>query len=94
MGKQDAFTICTSHVERLNGRQRLLLKRLNRLTYAFSKKLANLKAAFSMFAAMYNYCWRIRKPGKSGKLRPTAAMMAGLADHTWSFDELFEAVLR
>jgi transposase-like protein/IS1 family transposase len=93
MGKQDAFTICTSHVERLNGTQRLFLRRLNRLTYAFSKKLANLEAAFSMFAAMYNYCWRTRKPGKSGKLRPTAAVMVGLADHTWMFDELFEAVL-
>lgn len=23
-----------------------------------------------------------------------AAMMAGLIDHTWTFDELFEAVLR
>jgi hypothetical protein len=30
---------------------------------------------------------------KSGKKRPTAAMMAGLAGHVWSFDELFAAVL-
>jgi hypothetical protein len=82
MGKQDAFTICTSHVERLNGTQRLFLKRLNRLTYCFSKKLANLEAAFAIFAAVYNYCWRTRKPGKSGKCRPTAAVMAGLTDRT------------
>ena len=93
MSERERFTICTSHVERLNGTQRLMLKRLNRLTYAFSKKLANLEAAFAMFAAFYNFCWRTRKPGKSGKLRPTAAMMAGLADHTWMFDELFAAVL-
>ena len=86
-------TICTSHVERLNGTQRLFLKRLNRLTYAFSKKLANLEAAFAMFAAYYNFMWRTRKPGKSGKLRSTAAMMNGLADHPWTFDELFQAVL-
>jgi hypothetical protein len=46
------FTICTSHVERLNGTQRLFLKRLNRLTYCFSKKLRNLEAAFAMFAAI------------------------------------------
>ena len=78
----------------MNGTQRLFLKRLNRLTYAFSKKLANLEAAFAMFAAYYNYCWRTRMPGKSGKLRSTAAMMNGLTDRPWSFDELFEAVLK
>ncbi|HJT32790.1 MAG TPA: hypothetical protein VJ783_12180 [Pirellulales bacterium] len=94
MSKKEARTICTSHVERLNGTQRLFLKRLNRLTYCFSKKLANLEAAFAMFAAYYNFCWQTRRPGKSGKLRPTAAMMAGLEGHVWSFDELFEAVLR
>jgi transposase-like protein/IS1 family transposase len=93
MDDRERFTICTSHVERLNGTQRLFLKRLNRLTYAFSKKLANLEAAFAMFAAWYNYCWRTRKPGKSGRRRPTAAVMNGLADHTWTFDELFDAVL-
>lgn len=93
MTKADRWSICTSHVERLNGTQRLMLKRLNRLTYAFSKKLENLQAAFAVFAAYYNFCWRTRKPGKSGKRRPTAAMMAGIADHTWTFDELFVAVL-
>jgi hypothetical protein len=93
IGDQQKRTICTSHVERLNGTQWLFLKRLNRLTYCFSKKLRNLEAAFGMFAAWYNYCWQTRKPGKSGQLRPTAAMMAGLAGHVWSFDELFEAVL-
>ncbi|REK11594.1 MAG: IS1 family transposase [Planctomycetota bacterium] len=86
-------TICTSHVERLNGTQRLFLKRLNRLTYCFSKKLRNLEAAFAGFAAYYNFCWQTRKPGKSGAKRGTAAMMAGLAGHVWSFDELFETVL-
>jgi IS1 family transposase len=86
-------TICTSHVERLNGTQRLFMRRLNRLTYCFSKKLENLQAAFAMFAAYYNYCWQTRMPGKSGKKRPSAAMMAGLTGHVWSFDELFDAVL-
>ncbi len=86
-------TICTSHVERLNGTQRVFMKRLNRLTLCFSKKLRNLECAFAMFAAYYNYCWQTRKPGKSGQKRGTAAMMAGIAGHVWSFDELFEAVL-
>ncbi len=86
-------TICTSHIERLNGTQRLFLKRLNRLTYCFSKKLENLEAAFAMYAVYYNWAWRTRKPGTSGKRRPTAAMMAGIADHIWTFDEIFDAVL-
>jgi transposase-like protein/IS1 family transposase len=86
-------TICTSHVERLNGTQRLFLKRLNRLTLCFSKKLENLEAAFAMFAAYYNFCWQTRRPGTSGKKRPTAAMMAKIAGHVWSFNELFREVL-
>jgi transposase-like protein/IS1 family transposase len=94
IGDREQRTICTSHVERLNGTQRLFLKRLNRLTYCFSKKARNLEAAFAMFAAYYNFCWQTRLPGKSGKLRSTAAMMAKIAGHVWSFDELFEAVTK
>jgi IS1 family transposase len=93
LSKDEERSICTSHVERLNGTQRLFLKRLNRLTMCFSKKLANLEAAFAMFAAYYNFVWRTRKPGKTSKKRPTAAMMAGLTDHLWDFDEFFAAVM-
>lgn len=85
---REKFTICTSHVERLNGTQRLFMKRLNRLTYCFSKKLENLEG-LREFVAYYNFCWQTRKPGKSGQKRPTACMMAGLAGHVWSFEELF-----
>lgn len=92
-GRQQ-WTICTSHVERLNGTQRLFMKRLNRLTLCFSKKLRNLEAAFAMFACYYNWSWQTRKPGKSGQKRSTAAMMAKLTGHVWSFDELFEAALK
>ena len=53
MSERQRWTICTSPVERLNGTQGVFLKRLNRLAYGFSKKLANLEAAFAMFAAYY-----------------------------------------
>jgi hypothetical protein len=37
--------------------------------------------------------WQTRKPEKSGEKRPSAAMMAGLTSHIWTFDELFGMVL-
>ena len=89
---EEQRSICTNHVKPLNGTQRLILKRLNRLTLCFSKKLRNLAAAFAMFAAYYNFCWQTRTPLRSGQKRPTAAMMAKLAGHVWGFDELFDAV--
>jgi transposase-like protein/IS1 family transposase len=92
IGEKDLYSVTTSHVERLNGTQRCFLKRLNRLTLCFSKKLENLEAAFAMFAAYYNFCWQTRMKGTSGKKRPSAAMMAKLTGHVWSFDELFAAV--
>ena len=46
-----------------------------------------------MFAAYYNFVWRTRKPAKTSKKRPTAAVMAGLTDRVWTFDELFAAVM-
>jgi hypothetical protein len=48
-----------------------------------------------MFVAYYNFVWRTRhsdKSGKPGKLRPTAAMMAKVTDHLWTFDELYDTV--
>ena len=67
MREDEARSIVTWHVERANGTQRLMLKRLNRLTYAFSKKLENLVAAFAMYVAYYNYCWQTRRPGKTAR---------------------------
>lgn len=88
-------TICTSHVERHNLTVRTLLRRFTRLALGFSKKLENLEAAVAAFMAYYNFCWRVRYPddsGKPGKRRPPAAMLAGVTDHVWKFDELFKIV--
>ncbi len=43
-GTIDKQEICTSHVERNNLTVRTFLKRFNRLTLGFSKKLENLEA--------------------------------------------------
>ena len=86
-------TICTSHVERHNLTIRTFMRRFTRLALGFSKKLENLEAAVSLFLAYYNFCWRPRENGKSGRLRPSPAVMAGVADHVWSIDELFDNVM-
>ena len=46
-----------------------------------------------MYVAYYDFCWRTRKPGCTGRKRPTAAMMAGITDSIWTFDQLFEAAM-
>lgn len=86
-------TICTSHVERWNLTNRVLMKRFTRLSLGFSKKLDNLKAAVSLFIAYYNFVWRTRRPGKSGRYRPTAAMMVGVTKRLWSFEDLYDAAI-
>ena len=54
-GKINRSSICTSHVERTNGTLRSFVKRMSRLTYAFSKKLENHQPAIAMFVASYNF---------------------------------------
>jgi len=59
-GEPDAERICTSHVERQNLTMRMQIRRLTRLTNAFSKKWENLKAALAIYYAWYNFCRRNR----------------------------------
>jgi IS1 family transposase len=54
-GRPEMDLISTSHVERLNGTTRNHVKRLARLTYAFSKKLENFEAAVALHFAYYNF---------------------------------------
>jgi transposase-like protein/IS1 family transposase len=81
-GNPDAAHISTSHVERQNLTMRMAIRRFTRLTNAFSKKLANLKAAVALHFAYYNFC-RVHQT-----LRVTPAMEAGLTDHVWTIAEL------
>ena len=95
MSEDERWTICTSHVERNNLTIRTFMKRFARLSLGFSKKLDNLAAATALHFAYYNFCWRTRhndQSGKSGQLRPTAAMMAGVTPRLWTFQMLFDEV--
>lgn len=85
-GMPDLEKAGTSHVERKNGSLRQWCRRLTRLTYAFSKKKENLKAALALHFWFYNFA-RIH-----GSLRVTPAMEAGLSDHVWDFGELMSTV--
>jgi IS1 family transposase len=85
-GINNLRTICTSHVERMNGSIRQFVKRFTRLTYAFSKRLGNLAAACALHVAVYNFV-RVHR-----SLGCTPAMAAGVVGELWDMDRLFDAV--
>jgi IS1 family transposase len=84
-GFPDLRLASTSHVERLNGTTRLHMRRLTRLTYAFSKKLENFEAAVALHFAYYNFVKR------HITLRATPAMAAGIERDFWTVGDLLEA---
>lgn len=85
VGRPDMDLVSTSHIERLNGTTRLHMRRLTRLTYAFSKKFENFEAAVALHFAYYNF---VRS---HGSLKMTPAMMAGIERSFWTVGDLVEA---
>jgi len=83
-GNPDPRFISTSYVERQNLTIRMMCRRFTRLTNAFSKKLANLKAALALHFAYYNFC-RIHQT-----LRVTPSMAAAVTDTVWGLNDLLE----
>jgi IS1 family transposase len=84
-GRPNYGLISTSYIERLNATTRLHMRRLTRLTLAFSKKLENLKAAVGLHFAYYNFVKR------HNTLRCTPAMAAGVTGTFWTVGDLVEA---
>ena len=81
-GNPDLDRAGTSHVERKNGTLRQWCKPLTRLTYAFSRKWDNLKAALALHFVHFNFC-RV-----NGSSRITPAMAAGITSHIWTIADL------
>lgn len=81
-GDPEAEKISTSYVERQNLTMRMGMRRMTRLTNAFSKKLENLAHAVALHTMFYNFA-RIHQT-----LRVTPAMQAGVTDHLWSLEEI------
>src|SRR5262249_51829323 len=79
-GSPNLKSICTSYLERQNLTMRMAMRRLTRLTNAFSKKWENLKLALALHFAYYNFC-RVHQT-----IRCTPAMDAGITDHVWGLD--------
>jgi IS1 family transposase len=84
-GAPDCDLISTSYVERLNATTRHHMRRLTRLTLAFSKKLENFEAAVGLHFAYYNFVKR------HNTLRCTPAMAAGVTSSFWKVSDLVEA---
>jgi len=84
-GNPNMDLVSTSYIERLNATTRLHMRRLNRLTLAFSKKLENFEAAVALHFAYYNFV-KIHKT-----LRCTPAMAAKVEKSLWTVNDLVEA---
>jgi IS1 family transposase len=78
----EQFRVCTSYVERQNLTMRHHMKRLARLTLAFSKKLENFKAATALHFAYYNFV-KIHS-----SIRCTPAMALGVSSRLWKVEDL------
>jgi IS1 family transposase len=83
-GKPDKKRISTSFVERQNLTMRMHMRRLTRLTNAFSKKLDNFKAAIGLHFGYYNFALLHKT------LRVTPAMAAGVSKKIWTVADLIE----
>ena len=82
MGDPNPLHIGTAYVERNNATIRQQIRRFTRMTFAFSKKLRNLQAAFALYVAWYDFC-RIHS-----SLRVTPAMAAGVTQTVWEIERL------
>jgi IS1 family transposase len=85
-GNPDPERISTSYVERQNLTMRMNMRRMTRLTNAFSKKVENLAAAVALHYMVYNFA----RPHMSLKnpYPRTPAMAAGVAEHVWTLKEI------
>jgi IS1 family transposase len=86
-GNPDPKHISTSYVERQNLSLRMGIRRLTRLTNAFSRKLENFEAHMGLWFGYYNLV-RIHLT-----LRCTPAMEAGVLPSVWTMGDLLDAAL-
>jgi IS1 family transposase len=89
LGNPVKADVSTSFVERQNLTMRMGMRRLTRLTNAFSKKVENHAHAVALHFLHYNFVRPHQTLTKARKGYPTTpAMAAGLAQHPWTVEEL------
>jgi IS1 family transposase len=87
-GNPNPDLICTSHVERQNLNIRMGIRRMTRLTNAFSKKWENHEAHLAIYFLYYNFC-RVHQT-----LKTTPAVAHGLSDRVWSIERLLDELTK
>jgi len=84
IGDPNMMLASTSYIERLNATTRLHMRRLTRLTLAFSKKFENFEAAVGLHFAYYNFVKR------HSTVRTTPAVAIGVEQSQWTVARLIE----
>ncbi len=83
-GWPDLDLASTSYIESQNLTMRMHIRRLTRLTNAWSKKVKGFVASVALHFAYYNFVM------KHTTINTTPAIAAGVADHIWTIEELVE----
>jgi IS1 family transposase len=81
-GNPDPKHVSTSYVERANLTMRMSMRRVTRLTNAFSKKLTNHAHMVALYALWYNFVRQHKT------LRMSPAMAAGIETQLWSMEKV------
>jgi IS1 family transposase len=82
IGRSKREHVSTSFIERQNLSLRMGNRRFTRLTNAFSRRLANLKASLAIHYVHYNFV-RLHQT-----LRVSPAMAAGVVDVLWTLEDV------
>ena len=89
-GNPDTSKVSTSYIERQNLTMRMSMRRLTRLTNAFSKKIESLEYAVALHFMYYNFCRPHKTLNLKRNLGITPAMASGVVKRVWKIEDIVE----